>query len=63
MLHSLHQEGALRGSLPISRLMIFGALNWSVQWYDPARAASGGASLDDLADNALLLFLHEPPSA
>ena len=63
VLHSLHQEGALRGSLPISRLMIFGALNWSVQWYDPARAASGGASLDDLADNALLLFLHEPPSA
>lgn len=63
VLKSLHQEGALRGSLPISRLMIFGALNWAVQWYNPTHAASGGATLDDLADNALLLFLHEPPAS
>ncbi|MFP5466530.1 MAG: TetR family transcriptional regulator [Gammaproteobacteria bacterium] len=61
VLQTLHQEGALCGSPPINRLMIFGALNWAVQWYDPARAARGGATLDDLADNALLLFLR--PSA
>lgn len=56
---ALQQSGALRGDPSLSRLMLFGALNWSVQWYDPARTAQGGASLDDLADNTLTLFLHD----
>jgi hypothetical protein len=56
--------------------MIFGALNWAVQWYQPPsqtpvkRAAKAAphttpispprASLDDLTDAALALFLRDP---
>ena len=38
----------------LARLLIFGALNWSAQWYDRRK----GASLDDLTDAALRLFIH-----
>jgi hypothetical protein len=43
--------------------MIFGALNWSVQWYEAPliknnnRAKSHHASLDELTEAALILFL------
>ena len=56
VLRALHDSGELRGDPGLARLMLFGALNWSVQWFDPARRAS----LDDLADNALQLFLKDP---
>lgn len=56
VLHALHQAGQLRGDPALSRLMVFGALNWAVQWYDPQRRAT----LDDLTDNALQLFLTAP---
>lgn len=59
VLQALHASGALRGNPSLARLMIFGALNWSVQWYE---ARSGGASLDDLTDTALQLFLHDTAS-
>lgn len=62
VLQALHHQGSLRGDPAISRMMIFGALNWAVQWYDPARAAQGGVNLDGLTDNALQLFLHAPSS-
>ena len=42
--------------LPEMRLLMFGALNWSAQWFDAGRRAS----LDDVADAALQLFLKEP---
>lgn len=57
VLQALHASGSLRGDPSLARLMIFGALNWSVQWYD---ARNGGATLDDLTGTALQLFLHEP---
>lgn len=53
VLAALQRAGQLRGDVKLARLMIFGALNWSVQWYDPAQ----GASLADLADAALALFV------
>jgi len=56
VLQALHACGALRGEPSLARLMIFGALNWSVQWYE---ARSGGATLDDLTDTALQLFQHD----
>ncbi len=59
VLQALHDSGALRGEPSLARLMIFGALNWSVQWYE---ARSGGATLDDLTDTALQLFLHDTAS-
>ncbi|MBE7940688.1 MULTISPECIES: TetR/AcrR family transcriptional regulator [Ramlibacter] len=52
VLAALHQAGRLHGELKLARLLIFGALNWSVQWYDRRK----GASLDALADAALALF-------
>jgi AcrR family transcriptional regulator len=56
VLRALQDSGELRGDPGLARLMLFGALNWSVQWFDPARRAS----LDDLTDTALQLFLKDP---
>jgi AcrR family transcriptional regulator len=55
VLQALHASGHLRAPVKLSRLLILGALNWSVQWFDPAK----GASLDELTDAALALFLKE----
>jgi hypothetical protein len=52
--------------------MIFGALNWAVQWYQPPaetatkptpkakQKSPPRASLDDLTEAALALFLRAP---
>ena len=48
--------------------MIFGALNWTVQWYQPPKAAGNAApkqsadrvGLDELTASALQLFLKAP---
>lgn len=63
-LEALHAQGQLGADPALARLMIFGALNWSAQWYVPpsgrgARARSR-ASLDDLTASALQLFLRDP---
>ena len=54
VLEALHASGRLRTDVKLARLLIFGALNWAVQWYDPRK----GASLDDLTAAALTLFIH-----
>lgn len=59
VLQALHASGELQGTPGLARLMLFGALNWSVQWYDPARPAT----LDDLTDTALQLFLKQAQPA
>ena len=56
VLQALHTRGELQGDPRLARLMLFGALNWSVQWFDPARRAT----LDDLTHTALQLFLKDP---
>lgn len=56
VLRALQRDGALGGDPRVARLMLFGALNWAAQWYLP----DGRASLDDLTDTALQLFLKEP---
>ncbi|MEO8120321.1 MAG: TetR/AcrR family transcriptional regulator [Rhodoferax sp.] len=55
VLEALHASGHLHAPVKLARLLILGALNWSVQWFDPAK----GASLDELTDAALALFLKE----
>ncbi len=55
LLAELHTSGHLRGDPGLARLLMFGALNWSAQWFDPKRRAS----LDDLTEAALQLFLQE----
>ncbi|MDP3799066.1 MAG: TetR/AcrR family transcriptional regulator [Polaromonas sp.] len=56
VLEALARQGRLHGPVKLARLLIFGALNWSVQWFD----AKKDASLDDLTDAAMTLFLHGP---
>ena len=53
VLEALHASGALQATPAMARLFIFGALNWSVQWFNPR----GALSLDSLTDEALALFL------
>ena len=64
VLDALHATRQLAGDPVLARLMIFGALNWSVQWYAPpsgrSAKARARASLDDLTTSALQLFLKEP---
>jgi len=55
VLQALHDAGRLKTDVKLARLLIFGALNWSVQWYDRRK----GATLDELADAALGLFIGE----
>ena len=55
VLRSLVASGRLRVDAHLARLLIFGALNWSVQWFD----AKKRASLDELTDAAMALFVHE----
>jgi AcrR family transcriptional regulator len=76
VLQALHASGQLQAPVQLARLMIFGALNWAVQWYQapiqtPAKRSAKAAtqttpqslpraSLDDLTDAALALFLRDP---
>lgn len=55
VLEALHRNGQLRTPAPLARLLILGALNWSVQWFDPKK----GASLATLSDAAMNLFIKE----
>jgi AcrR family transcriptional regulator len=55
VLLALQRAGRLKADVKLARLMIFGALNWSVQWYDTRK----GASLDELTQAALALFIGE----
>ena len=55
LLEALAASGRLKADVAIARLLIFGALNWSVQWFNPKKRAS----LDDITDAAMALFIHE----
>lgn len=55
VLEQLHAQGQLRAPVRLARLLILGALNWSVQWFD----AKKGANLDQLTNAAIALFLKE----
>ena len=57
VLLELQAAGLLRADVKLARLLIFGALNWSAQWYDRRK----GASLDELTGVALQLFIGETP--
>ena len=57
VLEALHAQGLLRADVKLARLLIFGALNWSAQWFDRRQHAS----LDDLAEAAMQLFIGNAP--
>jgi AcrR family transcriptional regulator len=52
VLTALHASGHLGAPVGLSRLLILGALNWSVQWFDSKKSAS----VQDLSDAAMALF-------
>lgn len=54
VLAALFASGQLKCPVKLARLLIFGALNWSVQWFD----AKKEASLDDLTEAAMALFIR-----
>jgi len=56
VLDALHASGHLKADVKIARLLIFGALNWSVQWFDRRK----GVSLDELTDESMKLFTGAP---
>ena len=53
VLTDLHTSGALRAPVGLARLLLLGALNWSVQWFDPRKSAT----VADLTDAAMALFV------
>lgn len=54
MLQALHDSGELQAPVKLSRLLILGALNWTVQWFDRNQEAS----VEELTDAAMKLFLR-----
>ena len=50
---ALCDAGRVRAEARVARLMLLGALNWSVQWYKPTKRAT----LDQLTEQAMLLFV------
>lgn len=58
VLDALSAAGRLKGPVKLARLLILGALNWAVQWFD----ANKPATLDELTDAAMALFVQEPSS-
>ena len=55
VLEALQAGGRLKADVKLARLLMFGALNWSAQWYDRRK----GATLDQLTDAAMKLFIGE----
>jgi AcrR family transcriptional regulator len=58
VLAALHAAGRLRGDVKLARLLMLGALNWSVQWYRVERSAGGGVDLDGLAGNVMEMMVR-----
>lgn len=54
-LNALSRAGVLNAKPAVARLFIFGALNWTAQWY----SNQGQLTLDELTRQALLLFTGE----
>ncbi len=62
VLEQLSQQGQLAAPVKAARLLIFGALNWTVQWFDMPQSGvrakdTQRLGLDELADAAIQLFL------
>jgi len=49
----LKKSKLIRADAKLARLLIFGALNWTAQWYRPG----GALAIDDIADQAAEFFL------
>ena len=54
-MRDLKKAGLIDGDPKLARLLIFGALNWTAQWYRP----DSGLSIDDIAKQATDFFLAQ----
>ncbi|MYM24685.1 TetR family transcriptional regulator [Duganella sp. FT135W] len=54
---ALHHSGAWGLPSEFDRLLVFGALNWTVQWYKPG----SGADVPELAQQAMRFILRTVP--
>lgn len=59
VLTQLHASGDLRAPVGLARLLLLGALNWSVQWFDSRKSAT----VADLTDAAMALFVGQSRDA
>jgi AcrR family transcriptional regulator len=57
LIDELQQAGHMPGDAQLMRLLVLGAVNWTGAWYTPG----GRLSLDDVAQGAARLFLHDMP--
>lgn len=57
VLTALHASGEWAMPTRFDRLLMFGALNWTAQWYKPG----GATTLADLADSAVTFILRSLP--
>ena len=55
VLQALHAQGHLRAPVGLAKMLMLGALNWSVQWFD----ARKGVSVAQLTDAAVAMFTKE----
>ena len=53
VLKELMKAGLLKDDGRVTRLLLFGAFNWTVQWYRP----DGEFTIDDIAERAVDLYL------
>ena len=53
---ALNAAGQVPTSVSLTRLFLFGALNWTAQWYD----ANLPLDIDGITERALTLFVHTP---
>ncbi|MES2259677.1 MAG: TetR/AcrR family transcriptional regulator [Pseudomonadota bacterium] len=54
---ALHRSGEWSMPTRFDRLLMFGALNWTAQWYKPGT----GTSLEELAEQTVTFLLRTPP--
>ncbi|HZW12577.1 MAG TPA: TetR/AcrR family transcriptional regulator [Noviherbaspirillum sp.] len=59
VIEALQQSGGWAAPTGLDRLFLFGALNWTAQWFRPG----AGITLEDLADQAVQFLLRTPETA
>lgn len=59
VIDALHQSGDWAAPTGLDRLFLFGALNWTAQWFRPG----AGITLEDLADQAVQFLLRTPDAS
>ena len=57
VIEALHRSGDWTAPTRCDRLFMFGALNWTAQWFKPG----SGTTIDALAEQAVQFILRTPP--